>query len=58
MLNLIVILFNFLYLVFIVGFNCKGCERERERERERECARVCEDSIKLKTEEFLRVSRD
>ena len=23
--NLIVILFNLLYLVFIVGFNCKGC---------------------------------
>ena len=28
--NLIVILFNFLYLVFIVGFNCKGCVIERE----------------------------
>ena len=54
--NLIVILFNFLYLVFIVGFNCKGCVRERERERER--VYVCEDSSKLKTEEFLRVSRD
>ena len=28
--NLIVILFNFLYPVFIVGFNCKGCVWERE----------------------------
>ena len=28
--NLIVILFNLLYPVFIVGFNCKGCVRERE----------------------------
>ena len=28
--NLIVILFNLLYLVFIVGFNCKGCVIERE----------------------------
>ena len=28
--NLIVILFNFLYLVFIVGFDCKGCVIERE----------------------------
>ena len=32
--NLIVTLFNFLYPVFIVGFNCKGCVIERE----------CEDS--------------
>ena len=46
--NLIVILFNLLYPVFIVGFNCKGCVRERE----------CEDLSKLKTEEFLRVARD
>ena len=23
--NLIVIFFNFLFLVFIVGFDCKGC---------------------------------
>ena len=30
MLNLIVISFNLLYLVFIVGFNCKGCVIERE----------------------------
>ena len=29
--NLIVILFNLLYSVFIVGFNCKGCVIERER---------------------------
>ena len=29
--NLIVILFNFLYPVFIVGFHCKGCVLERER---------------------------
>ena len=28
--NLIVILFNLLYLVFIVGFDCKGCVLERE----------------------------
>ena len=28
--NLIVILFNLLYPIFIVGFNCKGCMIERE----------------------------
>ena len=28
--NLIVMLFNLLYLVFIVGFHCKGCVLERE----------------------------
>ena len=28
--NLIVILFNLLYLVFIVRFVCKGCVIERE----------------------------
>ena len=28
--NLIVTLFNFLYPVFIVGFNCKGSVIERE----------------------------
>ena len=28
--NLIVILFNILYPVFIAGFNCKGCVIERE----------------------------
>ena len=31
MLNLIVIIFNVLYPVFIVGFDCKGCAIERER---------------------------
>ena len=30
--NLIVILINLLYPVFIVGFDCKGCVIERERE--------------------------
>ena len=34
--NLIVIIFNLLYPVFIVGFDCKGYVLERER--------VCEDS--------------
>ena len=28
--NLIVILFNLVYPVFIVGFDCKGCVLERE----------------------------
>ena len=28
--NLIVIIFNLLYPVFIVGFDCKGCVIERE----------------------------
>ena len=28
--NLIVMLFNLLYLVFVVGFHCKGCVLERE----------------------------
>ena len=46
--NFIVILFNLLYPIFIVGFNCKGCVREKE----------CEDSIKLKTEEFSLVARE
>ena len=32
--NLIVMLFNLLYLVFIVGFHCKGCVLKREREYE------------------------
>ena len=27
--NLIVIVFNLLYPVFIIGFNCKGCVIER-----------------------------
>ena len=30
--NLIVIIFNFVYPVFIVGFDCKGCVLEREGE--------------------------
>ena len=34
--NLIVMFFNLLYPVCIVGFHCKGCVLERERE--------CEDS--------------
>ena len=46
--NLIVSLFNLLYPIFIVGFYCKGCVRERE----------CEDLSKSKTEEFLRVASD
>ena len=33
--NLIVILINLLYPVFIVRFDCKGCMVERERERVR-----------------------
>ena len=46
--NLIVILFNFMYPVFHVGFICKGCVRERE----------CEDSRQLKTEAvFAGISR-
>ena len=28
--NLIVIMFNLLYPVFIVGFDCKGCVLEKE----------------------------
>ena len=28
--NLIVIIFNLVYLVFIVRFDCKGCVLERE----------------------------
>ena len=40
-LNLIVIIFNLLYPVFIVGFDCKGCVLERERERESVCVCVC-----------------
>ena len=46
--NLIVILFHLLYLIFIVGFNYKGCVIERE-------------SVKTQateTEEFLQVARD
>ena len=42
--NLIVILFNLLYPVFIVGFDCKGCVIERKR--------VCEDSSNWKLKSF------
>ena len=28
--NLIVILFNLMYPVFVVGFDCKGCVMEKE----------------------------
>ena len=49
--NLIVIIFNFLYLVFIVGFNCKGCVIERERECVKtqaiEARRFLEGSLRL-----------
>ena len=37
--NLILILFNLIYLVFYVGFICKGCVRKRK----------CEDSRQFKT---------
>ena len=47
--NLIVILFNFLYLVFHVRFICKGCVRERE------CVKT---QSKLKIEVFSRVARE
>ena len=47
--NLIVILFNLLYPVFIVGFNCKGCVIERE---------SVGGLKQLKTEEFSQVARD
>ena len=50
--NLIVILFNLLYPVFIVRFNCMGCERERERERESVCVCVC---VKTQVIEDIRV---
>ena len=30
--NLIIIIFNLLYPIFIMGFDCKGCILERERE--------------------------
>ena len=42
--NLIVILFNLLYLIFIVVFNCKSYVKERER--------VCEDSSNWRLESF------
>ena len=51
--NLIVILFNLLYPVFIVGFNCKGCVIERERE----CVCVCV-CVKTQVIEDIRVFVD
>ena len=51
--NLIVILFNLLYPVFIVGFNCKGCVIERERESV--CVCVC---VKTQVIEDIRVFVD
>ena len=47
--NFIVIMFNLLFPRFIVGFDCKGCVRERDR-----VSRIKQ----LKTEEFLQVSHD
>ena len=46
--NLIVIMFNLLYLVFIVGFICKGCVWERE---------SVKTQGKLKIEVFSQVAR-
>ena len=40
--NLIIILFNLLYPVFIVGFDCKGCVIKRE----------CEDSSNWRLKSF------
>ena len=48
--NLIVIIFNLVYPVFIVGFDCKGCVIERESE--------CEDSSYWRLKRFSWVSRD
>ena len=48
--NLIVILLNLLYLVFIVRFDCKGCVIERES--------VCEDPSYWRLKRFSRVSCD
>ena len=47
--NLIVILFNLLYPIFIVGFNCKGCmiERESVKTQAIEDRRVFADSSRL-----------
>ena len=50
--NLIVILINLLYLVFIMGFNCKGCVIERER------VCVCKDLSYWRLRRFSRVSHD
>ena len=49
--NLIVILFNLLYFIFNLGFDCKGCVIERERERERE--RVCVKTQVIEVRRFL-----
>ena len=46
--NLIVILFNLFYPIFIVGFDCKGCVIKKESVK----------TLLLKTEEFLRVASD
>ena len=46
--NLIVTLFNLLYPVFIIGFNCKGCAIERE----------CEDSSYWRLKRFSLVAND
>ena len=53
--NLIVIIFNLLYPVFIVGLICKicVCVCERERERERESVKT---QGKLKTEVFSQIA--
>ena len=47
--NLIVILFNLLYLVFVVGFDCKGCVLERESVKTQaiEARRVFSGSLRL-----------
>ena len=49
--NLIVIIFNLLYPVFIVGFDCKGCVLERESVKTQaiEARRVLVDSLQLST---------
>ena len=43
--NLIVILFNLFYPVFVVGFICKGCVLERER--------VCVKTQAIEARRFL-----
>ena len=47
--NLIVIIFNLLYPVFIVGFDCKGCVLERESVKTQaiEARRVLVGSLRL-----------
>ena len=47
--NLIVIIFNLLYPVFIVGFDCKGCVIEREcvKTQAIEARRFLEGSLRL-----------